>query len=500
MDTEWRACQQSAHYFLERYAYIIDRNTAKIVKWESWPYLVDLLELLSYFHDVILFKARQLGWSWTVGGGYALHKTLFNEGAKTLLLSQGEREAWDLLAKPRFILRHLPTELRLTEKHSDNRSLLDFEAIDSLIEVLPSTDKAGRSTDASLVIRDELSRHPYGGDNFGAIGPTVDAGGQLVDISTIDKLDADNHFTERVNRAMLGAVRKDLPSGLVVFSGGESGAALVFGGWKLRPTRVGGMSLEEWFELRVKPKYSALMIEQEFPETIEDALRKTAVRAFFDVNAIDAMLGYTLRSLSVTEIDTFGGMVKIYKLPVVGEKYCGFTDPSDGKDDPHASVFFHPRTGEEVASSHGKVTADICAKIHDSLVRFYNNAYNSFEENATAGGKFGETLHNLETPNCRGFRKGKPVEKERGWWTGGPTKRDMLWGLEEAVRKHLIIVHTREAIEEMRGFIIPEGSEPQPTKGLHDDYIMAWAGLWQIKKYTPLVTPQIVSFKIREAF
>jgi len=431
-------------------------------------------------------KARQLGISWLVAA-YGLWKVLFAENAKVLFMSKGEDEAWQLIDKSRFILNHLPDYLGLIQKHPENKTIIDFKASNSVIQALPSTKDAGKGTDATLVVRDELASHPYAGENFSAIGPAIDSGGQLIDLSTINKLDVESHFTERVNRA------RDK----------TSNAHLIFLGWKLRPVRQEGLSLDEWFKLRILPKYSPLEIEQEYPETIEEALKLSGVRAFFDINALEDMLMYVHPTVPA-EINTHNGMVKIYQLPVVGEQYCIFTDPSDGKDDPHATGVMHPRTGEIVALSHGKIPADECAQIHDSLVRFYNNAFNTFEINAMAGGKMAETIKKLETPRCFGFRKGELKSGEEGWWTGGwsgtSVRRDMIYRLEEAIRKRLIILHDREAIEELRGFIVPEGGIPQASRGLHDDYIMMLGGLWMMRKVIPQGSGSGYSFKYKQSW
>jgi len=475
-DIEWRKCELSCKYFLSKYAYIQNKNTAQTVKWEPWDYLLDLIDDFLGNKEIVILKARQLGVSWLLCG-YCTWVVLFNDSAKVLYLSQGETEAFDMIGKSRFIWEHLPDFLRINLKN-DTRSHLSFYVNNSEMKALPSTDRAGRSTDATVVIRDELANHPYGAENFAAIGPTIDGGGQLIDCSTIDKLDTYKHFTERVVKA----------------HNNDSNAFFKFLGWNLRPVRQEGMTLEEWFDLRVRPKYSAFQIEQEYPATYEEAMRPSQTRSFFDVESTEDMLSFVQKPIEA-DINTHNGMVKIYKKPVVGGRYCVFADPSDGKDDPHAIIVMDSRTGEEMACSHGKVPADVCASIHDELVRYFNNAFNTYEVNATAGGKFAETIEKLETPNRKAFRKGQLNLKDKGWWTSASVKKDMLYGLEEAVRKRLIIVHTREAIEEFKSFIQPENGDPQARKGSHDDYIMAWAGVWQIRKFVPHTTPKIVSFE-----
>ena len=426
-------------------------------------------------------------------GGWGDWMVNTEDAAKGLFISAGETKAWAMLEKTRYIHDHLPNFLARKEKHHDNRALMDFHESSGEILALPSTKDAGRSTDATFVVRDELRDHPYGSENFTAVGPTIDSGGTLVDLSTINKeAPPDDHFAERINRAMMGATRKDLPSGLTIYHGGDSKALLIFGGWRLRPVRMEGLTLDEWFELRVIPKYTKYQIEGEYPETIEDALKPSKTRAFFDLDALEDIFLYA-KPIETTDIDLMGGMIKIYQLPIVGEKYCVFTDPSDGRDDPHATGVLHSRSGNVVAMSHGKVTADRCAKAHDSLVRFYNDAFNSFEIQATAGGKFAETIKQLATPNCKGFRKGKPRDKEEGWWTSNVVKKDMQDGLEEIIRKRAIILHNDEAVAELRAFIVPEGDIPQASRGFHDDFIMMLGGLVQINKYMPLSGNKVIS-------
>ena len=418
------------------------------------------------------------------------------DGAKGLFLSQGEKEAYDLIDKSKFILNNLPDYLRPVLKHPDNREVIDFKTHQSKLETLPSTEKSGRSTDATFVIRDELANHPYGEANFRSIGPTIDAGGQLIDCSTINKDDADNHFTDRVIRAKRGATRKDLPSGLTVYTGGESGAMLVFGGWRLRPVRQEGLDIDDWFELRVKRKYSAAAIEQEYPATIEDALSQPQSTAFFSVKATDDMLLQELEPLKTSPIDTRNGIVKIYKLPVIGGKYIVYTDPSDGSEDPFHTVVMDARTFEGVAEAGGFLKADECAWIHDDLVRAYGRAYNSFEVNAFAGGKFSETIKSLNTPNVAPRRNatGRIVDGQSGWWATKDGKRTSLFGLEEAIRNRLIITHLRETVLQFKSCIRKDG-EITMVKGIHDDAIAAWAGVWAARKYAPVGEMKITSWE-----
>ncbi len=501
--SEWKLVSQDCHYFLSQYAWIQNKNTAQTVKWQEWEYLNDLLTILLTYYDIVILKARQLGISWLVSG-YALWKTLYRDSAKCLLMSGNESKAWDLVSKARFMWGKLPEVVRLPLGH-DTKAWIDFVGNNSTILALPSTQGAGRGTDATIVIRDELAEHPYGKENFTAVSPAIDSGGQLIDLSTINKLDVESHFTERVRRALVGATRHDFPSGLSLYTGGESGAALVFLPWTLRPVRQEGMSIEEWFELKVKPKYTPLEVEQEYPASIEQALRPSETRSFFDVKVTEQMMLDVSPPITTSEINTYDGIIRVYKLPIAGRRYVVATDPSDGKDDPFVTIVLDPNTGECVCSAMAKRPADDVGRIHDYLTRTYNNAYNIGEVNAFAGGKFQQTINDLETPNQAPRRTpdGKIITEKgggyrKGWYTT-PQHRDlMLDGLEEAVRRRLIIIHDREAVNELRAFVRPEGEKARASQGEHDDWVMCMALAWQLQKFIPKGTFKITSTKYRD--
>ena len=181
---EMLACKSDPLYFMAKYAKIEDSTLCKTVAWEPWPYLIELLDSIESNQELVILKARQLGISWLMCG-YALWTALFKEHANVLLISKGEDEAWELIKKIRFIFNNLPPFLQ-RKMDKDRRDYVDFPEIGSRIKALPSTPNAGSGYTATLVIRDELDKHPYAEQNFAAIGPTVDAGGKMIDLGSRD--------------------------------------------------------------------------------------------------------------------------------------------------------------------------------------------------------------------------------------------------------------------------------------------------------------------------
>lgn len=495
---EYALCADSPALFLQRYAHIQNQNEAKKVKWEPWQYQIDLLTLFRQYPEIIILKARQLGISWLVSG-YADWTANFKDDARVLMLSYKENEAFELLSKARYIYESLPDFLR---RPLDNmsRGWLSFKDWHSEIKTFPSTSEAGIGYNATLVIRDELARHPFGKENYANISPTIDSGGQIIDLSTIDKSNPDNHFTERIRRALKGSEKHVLSSGIEYYTGGESKACLIFLGWKLRPTRIDGMSVEEWFETRIIHKYEPMQIEEQYPSSLDEALRPSAITAFFDFKALnDMMLQVDTPLRNFNDFDTYNGMVRVYKPPVLGRIYAVFTDPSNGIADPFVTIVMDARTGEGVCTAVGNIPAQEVARIHDTLVRAYNNAYNTGEVNAMAGGSFIDTLKTLETPNIvpRRLPDGKIAPNKIGWYSTKPMRDNSLHELKEAVRKQLITIHDREAVEELRFFQQTESGKLEAPGHKHDDWVMAWAGAWMISRYIPLSDIRITSSKYK---
>ncbi len=479
---EWLKCKYSFEHFVSNYVYLQDRVKKKTIKFVLWPHLKRVIHLFLIKKLLIILKARQLGISWLICS-YAVWLARFHRNVKVLMLSQGEKEAFDLISRCRFIDNHLPDFIKST-RDPDQRGFVGFPATGSEIVALPSTKKAGRSTDATLVVCDEWEYHDYGEDDFNALKPTIGAGGQYIGVSTTNKKIKDTFFKVTYKRARSG----------------ESEFSPLFLGWRERPVREEGLTLEEWITKETKdmPDWKR---EQEYPETEEEALGVLYSRMFFDPKALTDMYSFVIpNSLEHDLVDKHRDLVKLYKLPVIGRIYCCFTDPSDGKEDPHACVVLDAITGEEIAESHGKVTADRCAQIHDDLVRLYNNAFNSYELNARAGGIFSEKIKQLDTPNQAGFLKvdGKLDNTRHGWWTSETLRQTLWYGLEEGIRLRQITIHNPDCIKELEEIIEPEGEKPQAPQGGHDDWVTALGGVWKLRQYCPIGGARAICFPMRE--
>jgi len=458
-----------------------------MVKWQPWPYLLDLLDILCTYQEVDIDKARQLGVTWSVIG-YGFHVNHFSDMARNLYLSQGEVEAFELITKTKFIHEHLPDYM---QREIDNRTRgwLTFKNSHSQIRALPSTEKAGSGYNASIVIRDELYNHPMGEENFAYIAPSIDSGGQMINLSAVYGDDMENHFVTRVSEFYRDSqtVKKVYPSGLELYTNPKYPArALVFLGWRLRPVRLEGMTLDEFYETRLKPRYAPRDLDRQYPSCIEDTLRIARASNYFDIQSVEDM-GYDLcQPIHQEEVDTYNGIVRVYKPPVTGKQYVLFTDPSDGADDPFVTGVMDYVTGEVVCSATGKVKVGFVASIHDYLSRKYNNATNSYEYNAV-GMAFAKCIDDLNTPNQAARRKtdGKADETKRGQFVSERHKQLMFADLAIATVNRQYIIHDREFVQQAKLVTRDDNGFPETKRKFSFDWVMMMNGLWQLQKHSP---------------
>jgi hypothetical protein len=391
------------------------------------------------------------------------------------MISQTEKDAWKLIEKCKFVYDQLPGFLRLPLKHPDSREVFDFVDRTARIEALATTAKAGKGTDATLIVRDELAEHEYGEINYRSIMPSIDAGGKSIDLSTITKRDIENHFTTRVLKAYEGAeMAQPLPEyGKWFERYTGAGATLLFLGWRLRPVRQEGMTLEEFWEKEVVPNYDPIGREENYPETIEEALSSPKAKCRFDVDKLDILKTYLRKPLRTM----FSGRVRIYKEPQIGIKYVMAHDPSKGLEDPCAGIVADWRTCEKVADVTGKISPEEQSSILYELYEMYNQPFTGVEVKDAAGDAIVKDLESMGVRNLYYYKK-----DTAGWWTGSRTRPVMIEDLAGAVRELAFIEPSADALSQFYNFVITDKPDGDARKGCHDDFVIAWAIWWQIRR------------------
>jgi hypothetical protein len=255
----------------------------------------------------------------------------------------------------------------------------------------------------------------------------------------------------------------------------ENNFTAVFLPWDVRPGRD-----EAWMEERRK-EYDSFELEKEYPATVQEFLAPPQSMMFFQAEALQALL----RDIRVPLEERLGGAVKIWRRPVVAGRYVAFGDFAWGETMAYdCMVVMDFQTGEQVAEVYGRLADDEMARLCVETLTLYNRAYFGGEYN-------GEGINVLNKMidlgyGDRMYNRGddwKKNEKHRGWLTDAGTRPVMLGELEEAVRVRRIVVHCKEAVDEMFSFIRTDRGRPEHANGSHDDHVMAWAGAWQMRKF-----------------
>lgn len=439
---------------------------------KPWPAQIDVLWSLMDERLFIILKARQLGISWIVCW-YVMWRCVFNSGQLWLLFSKGQNEANELIRRIRVLYERLPDWLRTNLPAQILPG--SVKAIEwtngSRVNSMPATKTSGVSYTASGVVLDEAAKLQFGSDLFTAVKPTIDAGGQMIILSTADGFDP--LFSVVWEKAALGL----------------NGFKSIFLPWWARPDRN-----REWYEGKIRETPDPQMVKQEYPSSAVEAFLVSG-RTKFPPDQIDAMAGgladpISLRfypdelkvrpewpglpedkSLAVIEIPG----LHIFQFPDPTRRYIIAGDVAEGKDplgknDPDfdAAVVVDEETWEEVAVLHGRWAPDEYGRFLISLGHAYNLADIIVERN-NHGHAVLATLKLLNYP-----RVAPGHDDDPGWLTNTFTKPTGIDLLGQCLRDRVYTVRYEPTLMEMRYYIVHQNGSTSAREGKHDDLVMAW--------------------------
>ena len=479
---EAHACADSFEYFLANYVYILDPALGKI-RFDMWPVHYELAGFIITCDRIIILKARQLGVSWLLAA-YALWKTSFKDGSNVLMLSKREDEARSLLGKSFFIYQNIPLFLR-RKIHKHNETELSFADNDTpgvastSIKAFPSTEDAGRSEAASDVICDEWAFHPYAETNYGAYKPTIDAGGKLIGVSTANGI---GNFFHKMYMGAKDAGADWTPTKPV----GQNGFVPLFVPWFARPSRD-----NTWYNKQVQEyEDTPHLLAQEYPASDIDAFLSSG-NSYFNAEKVHLWMRFTRTPVE----NKYGGIVKIWKYPVFGEKYVAGADCAEGRgEDQSGLALYHLRTMEHVADIHGDLTPDYFAALVVELCTDYNTAFLAIERNAVGVGVILDILNHHDYRNLLKYRpiqnrlklgRSAIVEFQRneeyGWPTSPVTRPVMLRDLSSSISTGSITSPDKAFWDECLSFVNIRG-KLQAAEGSKDDRVFKHALAVQASK------------------
>ena len=221
-----------------------------------------LRDFVQYRRNIVL-KARQLGLTW-LALAYAAWLIVFHPGKTVVALSQTEDFAKELVVRMNTILVNLGMFVRNTEwggaVYSSTAMKIEITFPDgkkSEFKVYASSENAGRSITANLIILDEWAFQTNAHEILKAIFPTINrpTGGQVIGLSTIK----------------LGTLFEE------IFTDPDNGWHKIFLPWQTDPRRD-----ELWYKTTVKAIGKEKTM-QEYPASVEEALTLPGGKYFPEV-------------------------------------------------------------------------------------------------------------------------------------------------------------------------------------------------------------------------
>lgn len=454
------------------------QGSGGVITLEKWPHILEMAQAFLNHRFVVNLKSRQIGASWLCAA-YDLWFAKYHEAANVFLYSKGETEAWEKLDKCRRIENHLPKFLRQIIK-PDNNDKMHFPGMLSTIRAFPSTQSAGISFTASILDLDEWEEHPYAESNYAMAKPVIDAGGQLIGTFTVNKMKPDTLAKTIFQEAWYHPEDSEFK-------------ALFFPYW-VRPGRD-----EHWYQKKqdeipdeeLQGLSKQLYMEQNYPRSVEEALRPTQTTAAFDLDVIESMLQRTREPIPIKNYEIDTSVVNIYQDFDMGEYYIAGTDTGHGVGkDYSVTTVMNVRTGEVVADIiDNTISPDELARQSYKLLEHFRFPL-WYIEVQDRGSVTLQVASDLGYPNLGvqdDYATGKKTQKlgfsTEGHRTATGVKgtRTDLWGaLIPAMNNRRILIYSRKGLLQFRDIVrnVEKEGRIEAKSGRNDDYPMAVGTCW----------------------
>lgn len=438
---EWARCAASPLYFVGSYVQIFNATEERWLPFDLWPAQQWSLIQLHRQRLIVALKARQLGFTWLCLG-FSLWLLLFRSAHMVGLFSRTEPDAQDLLDfRMKGMYERLPAFLRAASVTVDNKTRWELSN-GSICMAFPTT--GGRSYTFGYVLVDEADFQPDLDKLMRAVKPTIDAGGRMTLLSTVDKDKPVSRFKQIYRQAKKG--------------GNEW--TPIFLPWSARPDRTA-----DWYasaKQDAEANTGALDdLHQEYPATDAESLASKTLNkripgAWLQRNFVERdPLAWREPMPSIEQLD-------VYALPTPGERYVIGADPAEGNptSDDSALTVLNRRTGEEVAALAGKYQPGIFGHLIATVARWYG-ADVLVERNNHGHAVILWLLNNApDVTTLAGL-------DDRHGWLSSPLGKVILYDqVTEAVQHNAATVHSFATFEQLSSI---EGASLRAPEGLMDD-------------------------------
>jgi hypothetical protein len=422
---------------------------------DLWDHQRQVLDLCMTGKGLVILKARQLGVSEVIAM-YVLWFAMTNPNSQSMLISIGDRESVDLLARLEALYDSMPAEVRnyASKKGPPNQHILRLG--NSIIRSLPAG--AGRAFKSDLLVLDEAARWENADERMADLMPTAADSGQTIISSTARGIG--NMFWRQWAQTRPNTNRIFIPA-------------------TARPTRT-----RQW----VEQQRNELMHlgPQEYPLTSQEAFLSSGV-GILDTSGLSWMTEHMARTGTRYEISAQGavrdqaGRWTLWQAPEPGRDYILAADSSGGGagSDPSAACIYDVGARCQVGAFWGRVPPHVLARQLANAGLIYNTALIAPEANdhgkavvahlADAG--YPRIYESERFDTARGGVSGAG---QLGWVMSRASKHTAVGALGSAIYHRTVCIRDVEAISEMTMF-----GEIAPGKFAaisgHDDRVIAHA-------------------------
>ena len=262
-EAEWRRCQRSEKYFLEKYWHIAHPAQGRILFHLREAQSTALDRWTSDRYSLTL-KARQVGWT-TLVAAHQFWLACLHPDPNVIDLSRTEREAVLLLKKTKYGASHLPKWMveRGPQSLVEHQQRMVFDN-GSQITSMPSASDPARGESATLIVVDEWAFLPNPEEAWSSIEPVADVGGRIIGLSTANG--SGNFF----HQLWVGAAT------------GSNNFVPMFFPWSASEDRG-----EEWYESK-REAMLPWQLAQEYPSSAEEAFVKSG-NPVFDLDVLSEL-------------------------------------------------------------------------------------------------------------------------------------------------------------------------------------------------------------------
>jgi hypothetical protein len=476
-ELSFRKCKGTSEHDTDAFLYWA-RNYCKIqhpergsIAFDLRPAQEEIITTWMIERYSIVLKARQIGWS-TLVACYTLWLTFFWPDRIVVMLSKGDREAMQLLAKATYAYERMPPwmKARGPKRLTRNLKKLSF-ANASSIESLPSKEDPARGMTVTLVIVDEWASLENPEEAWASIEPISDVGGRVIGLSTAK---GSGDFFHQFWVSAVTGVRPFKP---------------MFYPWWANDERD-----EDWYATK-KRTMLEWQLHQEYPSDAAEAFVKSG-RTMFDLDMLDQIetrepvhgaLDTLLNGMRHPQWDEWDdGPLEVWEFPDPNHAYVIGGDVAEGLDhgDFSCAYVIDIATGRSVACWHGHCKADQFGDRLYELGAFYNFAFIGVESNNHGLSTLHE-LQRLRYPSLYYRRsvdqRTKKMENRIGWSTNKQSKPFMIDELGKSLREEDLLIEDSSLIGELRTYVRDDKGQMHGSP--FDDRVMAMAVANQMRTY-----------------